>query len=188
MFEERQNYLVISIILALTTVHAKSLQLCLILCDLMDYRLTGSSVHGFLQATQNTGLGCCALLLGIFPTQGSNPHLLCLLHLLVCSLPLMPPKKPIHAAWHSLHIVIKWVDEWKFYLNIAELACQLFLDPECETSNVNHCHVSKVYLSCFLAFYFELYAWPIALKMHIKNKGLDSYSLFTCAYVFMSTY
>ena len=25
---------------------------------------------------RNTGLGCCALLQGIFPTQGSNPHLL----------------------------------------------------------------------------------------------------------------
>ena len=29
---------------------------------------------------KNTGVGCCALLLGIFLTQGSNPHLLCLLH------------------------------------------------------------------------------------------------------------
>ena len=29
---------------------------------------------------QNTGVGCHALLQGIFPTQGSNLHLLCLLH------------------------------------------------------------------------------------------------------------
>ena len=29
---------------------------------------------------QNTGVGCHALLQGIFPTQGSNPCLLCLLH------------------------------------------------------------------------------------------------------------
>ena len=28
---------------------------------------------------KNTGVGCHALLQGIFPTQGSNPHLLCLL-------------------------------------------------------------------------------------------------------------
>ena len=28
---------------------------------------------------KNTGLGCHFLLQGIFPTQGSNPHLLCLL-------------------------------------------------------------------------------------------------------------
>ena len=29
---------------------------------------------------KNIGVGCCALLQGIFPTQGSNPHLLGLLH------------------------------------------------------------------------------------------------------------
>ena len=29
---------------------------------------------------KNTGVGCCILLQGIFLTQGSNPHLLCLLH------------------------------------------------------------------------------------------------------------
>ena len=28
---------------------------------------------------KNTGVGCHSLLQGIFPTQGSNPHLLCLL-------------------------------------------------------------------------------------------------------------
>ena len=30
--------------------HAKSLQLCLALCDPMDYSLSGFSVHGILQA------------------------------------------------------------------------------------------------------------------------------------------
>ena len=36
----------------------------------------------------NTGVGCHALLQGIFPTQRSNPCLLCLLHWQVGSLPL----------------------------------------------------------------------------------------------------
>ena len=35
-----------------------------------------------------------ALLQGIFPTQGSNPGLLCLLHWQAGSLPLAPPRKP----------------------------------------------------------------------------------------------
>ena len=35
----------------------------------------------------NTGVGCHALLQGIFLTQGSNPHLLCLLHWQLGSLP-----------------------------------------------------------------------------------------------------
>ena len=37
---------------------------------------------------------CHALLQGIFPTQESNPHHLCLLHWQVGSLPLAPPGKP----------------------------------------------------------------------------------------------
>ena len=42
---------------------------------------------------KNTGVGCCALLQGIFLTQGSNPCLLHLLHWEVGSLALAPPGK-----------------------------------------------------------------------------------------------
>ena len=47
-------------------------QSCLILCDPMDCSLPGSSVHEDSPG-KNTGVGCHALLQGIFPTQGSNP-------------------------------------------------------------------------------------------------------------------
>ena len=50
-------------------------QLYPILCDPMDYSLPGSSVHGDSPG-KNTGMGCPALLQGIFPTQGLNPGLL----------------------------------------------------------------------------------------------------------------
>ena len=67
------------------------------LCDPMDYSLPGSSIHGIFQARilkccfvcyyfqkkkkkKNTGVCCHFLLQGIFPTQGSNLHLLHLLH------------------------------------------------------------------------------------------------------------
>ena len=43
---------------------------------------------------KNTGMGCHALLQGIFPTQGSNPCLFHLLHWQAGSLPLAPPRKP----------------------------------------------------------------------------------------------
>ena len=42
----------------------------------------------------NTGVSCHVLLQGIFPTQGWNPHLFCLLHWWVDSLPLALPGKP----------------------------------------------------------------------------------------------
>ena len=57
---------------------AKSLQSCLTLCDPMDYSPPGSSVHEDSPG-KNTGVGCHALLQGIFPTQGWKPHTLCLL-------------------------------------------------------------------------------------------------------------
>ena len=44
---------------------------------------------------KNNGMGCHFFLQGIFPTQGLNLHLLCLLHWQVGSLPLGPPGKPL---------------------------------------------------------------------------------------------
>ena len=50
-------------------------QSCPILCNPMDSSLPGSSVHGDSPG-KNTGVGCHALLQGIFPTQGWNSGLL----------------------------------------------------------------------------------------------------------------
>ena len=69
-------------------------QLCPTLCSPMACSLPGSSVHGVLQARIPEG-GCHALLQGIFPTKGSNPCLLRLLHWQADSLPLVPPGKPL---------------------------------------------------------------------------------------------
>ena len=49
-------------------------QSCPTLCDPTDCDPPGSSVHGHSPG-KNTGVGCHALLQGIFPTQGSNPGL-----------------------------------------------------------------------------------------------------------------
>ena len=82
----------------LIKINITSAVLCLVaqsyptLCDPMDCSPPGSSVHGDFPG-QNTGVGCHALLQGIFPTQGSNLRLLCLLHWQEGSLPLAPPGK-----------------------------------------------------------------------------------------------
>ena len=47
-------------------------QSCPTLCNPMDCSPPGSSVHGDSPG-KKTGVGCCALLRGIFPTQGLNP-------------------------------------------------------------------------------------------------------------------
>ena len=72
----------------------KSLQSCLTLRDPMDCSPPGSSVHGDSPG-KNTGVGCHAFLQGIFPTQGSNLCVFCLLHWQVGSLPLVPPGKSL---------------------------------------------------------------------------------------------
>ena len=76
---------------------AKSLQWHLTLCDPMDHSPQGSSLHGLLQARilewvaisfSITGVGYHFLLQRIFPTQGLNWSLLCLLQWQAGSLPL----------------------------------------------------------------------------------------------------
>ena len=61
-------------------------------------------------------MGCDALLQGIFLTQGSKLHLLCLLHWQASSLPLVPPGKP-HKCYNKCDISpwrrldVFWVSE-----------------------------------------------------------------------------
>ena len=88
--------------------HDQSLQLCPTLCDPMDCSPPGSSVHGDSPG-KNTGVGWHALVQGIFPTQGLNPGLLCLLHWHMGSLPLVPPGKgpPKERYYTSLEMCIK---------------------------------------------------------------------------------
>ena len=61
-------------------------QSCLTLCYPMDYSPQGSSFHRDSPG-KNIGVGCHALLQGIFPTQGSNPCLLQLPALQIYPLP-----------------------------------------------------------------------------------------------------
>ena len=60
----------------------------------MDCNPAGSSVHGDSPG-KNTRVDYHALLQGIFPTEGSNPRLLCLLHWQEGSLPRESPGKPL---------------------------------------------------------------------------------------------
>ena len=58
-------------------------QSCLTLRDPMDCSPLGSSVHGDSPG-KNTGVGCHAILQGIFPTQGLDPGLLHCRRILYC--------------------------------------------------------------------------------------------------------
>ena len=73
--------------------HAKSLLSGLTLCNPLDCSLPSSSVHGILQARILEWVAMPSSR-GVFPTQGLNVRLLCLLHWQAGSLPLAPPGKP----------------------------------------------------------------------------------------------
>ena len=81
-------------------IHVWSLQLCLTLCDPMDYSLPGSSVHGILQA-RILEWGAVS---SVFPTQGLNPYLLGLLLWQMDSLPLAPSSRQAYDVLWSLLI------------------------------------------------------------------------------------
>ena len=72
-------------------VHAKSLQWCPALCD----AIPGDPVQGILEA-RRLQWAAISSSRGIFPTQGSNPHLLRPLYWQVGSLPVAPSGKPLY--------------------------------------------------------------------------------------------
>ena len=80
------------------------IQLCLTLCNPMDCKPTRLLCPWDFPG-RNTGVGCHALLQGIFPTQGSNPHLLCLLLWQAGYLPLASPGKPVKPLKELLKII-----------------------------------------------------------------------------------
>ena len=74
-----QQGLCINCLLSICHACKQSLQLCLTLCNPTDCSPPDSAVHEDSPG-KNTGVGCHAFLQGIFPTQGWDPRLLCLLH------------------------------------------------------------------------------------------------------------
>ena len=65
----------------------------LTLCEPLDCSPPGSSIHGISHARILEWVAISSSR-GIFLTQGSNSHILCVLHWQAGSLPLAPPGKP----------------------------------------------------------------------------------------------
>ena len=74
----------------------------------------------------NGGVGSHGLLQGIFLTQGSDSHLMHLLHRLVDSLPLVPPGK---LAKLYLHSIIRQILTRLYTLLPLELTSKCFMLP-----------------------------------------------------------
>ena len=104
-------------------VHAKSLQSC----PTLQPHETGRLLCVWDSPGKNIGVGLHALLQRI-PTQGSNLHLLCLLHPLVDSLTPVPPGKP----WYPEGSMIICGYSQGFYL----AQCQSILNTQLVTEEL----------------------------------------------------
>ena len=78
---------------------------------------------------KNSGVGCHAFLQEIFPTQGSNPHLLCPLHWQAGSLLLVPPGKPLKKNIYMYVCVCVCAHAWA-RAKLLQL-CRLFDPTDC---------------------------------------------------------
>ena len=114
-------------------------QSCLPLYDPIDCSPPGSSAHGDFPG-KNTGVGCHALLQGIFPTQGSNsglPHCKWILYLLS------------HLSLAFLASESKGF--FFFYLFVYLFVISILFLGEILFQNLN-CHLSFIYF--FLVFLY----------------------------------
>ena len=145
---------------------------------------TNSSVH-VDSPGKNTRVGCHALLHKVFLTQGSNPSLLCLLHLQAGSLPLAPPGKPL---WYQSelpdfqikhHFIgkVKFPNQLNSFDNYSNQFIYLFL--ALSYSTINHSKTLpglKLHIKSSIGdvcTYFFNWFIQINLNLHNLNRIFD---------------
>ena len=98
-----------------------------VLCKPMDWTPPGSSVQGD-SLGKNTGVGCHALLQGIFPTQGSNPGLPHCRQILYCLSHQASPSVLINLEF--INKPVQYISLGNFFYNFKSLCAQyLYIFP-----------------------------------------------------------
>ena len=171
-------------------VHARLLQSCPTLCNAMDCSPPVSSVHGD-SSGKNTGVGCRALLQGIFLTQGSNLHLLHLLHWQADSLPLnhlgslisclvlltLPPKYSLCIALFYSYNTGPWVrplsfptcvihTAWLAFFHDAPILCTIHIHSF-PVATVIFWNTNLILFPCFSVGPLPSESYPKPLVWHI---------------------
>ena len=121
---------------------------------------------------KNTGVGCHFLLPGIFPTQGSNPRFLHLLHWQADSLTVVPPKSVIQLSMDIYLFFFKILFPYRLSQNTEQISQCYTLGP-CWLSIIHvvcvHVHPKLLiypYLLCFLFGnhkFFSLFSTSVSL-------------------------
>ena len=144
-------------------------------CNPVDYSPPSSSVHGGAP-DKNTGVGCHALLQGIFLTKGSNLCLLQLLHWQVLSsLPLVLPGKPDCLYWSPIfyfrwEFLLPWPYRWGNWVWKALRESQS--DLTIATTHFHHYTILPPSSSVLPEFHQILYAmtWAFQVALVVKKK------------------
>ena len=123
---------------------------------------------------KNTGVGCHALLWGIFPTWGLKPCLLCLWHCQAGSLPLVPAGTLVKINFYTYNLYFSSFDTctcFKFYLFCSKLWIFFFF-VECPYKEALFPHLvfhANVQCWWFLAFLGKSFIdeYLVYNKLHI---------------------
>ena len=108
--------------------------------------------------TKNTGVGCHALLWGIFLTQGPNQHLLCLLPWQVASL--TPAPQSANLPYSSQRLVVQSLSHAQLFVNPWTAA------PQAPLSSPKSCRYCKNSgLREEKSFFEELYYYSMPLRV-----------------------
>ena len=159
-------------------------QLCPTLCNPMNCSLPGFSVHWTFQA-RITGVGCYIPLQGIFLTQGSNPHLLCLLN---CR---QTPGRHVMFFFFFLIYFFKLKDNFftEFCCFLSSKGSQVFLktllfyifdhlgSPACfhlEFCFSSKCKATESHFR-FFCFCFFSFSMLVSLMLHSELNGGQSF-------------
>ena len=141
--------------------HAKSLQSCLSLGDPVDW-IPLRLLCPWDSPGKNIGVGCHALLQGIFLTQGSKLHLLHLLHW--HSLPLVSCGKPLRGVG-SVYYLVCGVGITNLSLSLSPPVCMCIYIYMCVCVCVCISKLTKLYtLIC------EIFKMSIIASMNLLKK------------------
>ena len=142
----------------------------------MDCSSPGSSVHGIFQA-KNTGLGCCALLQGIFPTQGSNLGLL-----IACRLLALWATREV--TWCPLWILTSASPPLPPLLNHVSVFPRIlhndfwFVESICYCCLDSFTHYYEIYPCCCNTVPF--YCWVFLFCVYVKYNSSYHFYHFNC--------